>query len=73
MTWLWFAILYLLIGQIFSLVYLLSLKDDDRRRAWVGLLGLCWPAYLLFDLVLTVSEGMGAGTKVIMSRFEKRK
>ena len=67
------GLLYLLIGQIFSLVYVLSFKRTEQRTSapWLGLMGLCWPLYILLDLVLTLAGGLGAHSKTLLAKFEK--
>ena len=76
---LWFGLLYLLTGQVFSLVYVLTLvkrkpQDDKKSEApWLGLMGVGWPLYLVVDIVVTLAGGLGAHSKFILSRFEKTK
>jgi len=74
MTVLWFALVYLLTGQVFSLVYVLSFKRAEQRTAapWLGLMGIGWPLYLILDLVLTLAGGLGAHSKTLLARFEKK-
>lgn len=76
--WLWFGLIYLLIGQVFSLVYVLSLvkaPDSEKKKSapWLGLMGLGWPIYLLLDLVLTLATGLGSHSKFILARFGNQK
>ena len=72
---LWFGLIYLLTGQVFSLVYVLSFKRDDKRGSapWIGLMGIGWPLYLILDVVLTLAGGLGAHSKTLLARFEKDK
>lgn len=68
--WLWFGLIYLLAGQVFSLVYMLQFRSE-KRTAWLGLMGLGFPLYLVFDLVLTLAAGLGAHAPKLLARFEK--
>ncbi len=70
--WLWFGLIYLLAGQVFSLVYMLQFRSE-KRTAWLGLMGLLWPLYLIVDLVVTLAAGLGAHTPKLLARFEKVK
>lgn len=71
-SWLWFGLIYLLAGQVFSLVYMLQFHNE-KRSAWLGLMGLFFPLYLIFDLLLTLAAGLGAHSKTLLARFEKEK
>jgi len=72
---LWFGLVYLLTGQVFSLVYVLSFKRAEQRTTapWLGLMGIGWPLYIILDLVLTLAGGLGAHSKTLLSKFEKDK
>jgi hypothetical protein len=70
--WLWFSLLYLLCGQVFSLVYLLTF-ERERSKAWLGLMGLFFPVYLIIDLILTFASGLGAYSKTILSKFDRHR
>ena len=64
-------LLYLLIGQFYSLTYALVYKPDEKS-AMLGLMGLLWPVCLVIDLLMQISAGFGRFTHVLMSKFEKR-
>lgn len=81
--WLWFGLIYLLAGQIFSLVYLLNFRDEQRRMqaqgkvvkdssAWLGLMGLFFPLYLVVDLIVTLAGGLGAHVPALLARIERK-
>jgi hypothetical protein len=77
--WLWFGLIYLLTGQVFSLVYVMTLVPKSQKEAekkssapWLGLMGVGWPLYLALDLVLTLAGGLGAHSKTMLARFEKK-
>jgi len=68
--WLWFALVDLLAGQVFSLVYMINFRSE-KRTAWLGLMGLFFPLYLVIDLVVTLAAGLGAHAPKLLARFEK--
>jgi len=67
----WFGLIYLLAGQVFSLVYMLQFRSE-KRTAWLGLMGLFFPLYLIVDVVVTLAAGLGAHTPNLLARFEKK-
>ena len=69
--YLWFGLIYLLAGQIFSLVYMLQFRSE-KRTAWLGLMGLAFPLYLVIDVIVTLAAGLGAHTPNLLARFEKK-
>lgn len=70
--WLFAALIYLLAGQVFSLVYLLNFRNE-KRTAWLGLMGLFFPLYLILDFVVTVAGGLGAHVPKLLARIEGKK
>ena len=69
---LWCGLIYLLAGQVFSLVYMLQFRSE-KRTAWLGLMGLFFPLYLIVDLVVTLAAGLGAHAPKLLARIEKEK
>lgn len=69
--WLFAALIYLLAGQVFSLVYLLNFRSE-KRTAWLGLMGLFFPLYLVIDVVVTLAAGLGAHTPHLLAQFERK-
>ena len=67
--WLFAALIYLLAGQVFSLVYLLNFRNE-KRSAWLGLMGLFFPLYLVLDLIVTLASGFGAHVPRLLARIE---
>lgn len=64
-------LLYLLIGQFYSLTYALIYKPDSHS-AMLGLMGLFWPVCLVIDLLMQIAAGFGRFTHMLMAKFEKR-
>jgi len=70
--WALLIILYLLGGQLFSLTYLINYKPDERS-AWLGLMGLAWPLFLVIDVILQIAGGFGLTSKIILQKIDKAK
>lgn len=68
--WALLIVLYLLGGQLFSLSYLINYKPDERS-AWLGLMGLVWPFFLVMDVVLQIAGGFGLTSKIILKKIDK--
>lgn len=69
--WLWFSLIYLLAGQVFSLVYSIQFRNE-KRTAWLGLMGLFFPLYLLIDLVVTLASGLGAHVPTLLAKIDRK-
>ncbi len=70
--WALLGMLYLLGGQIFSLCYLINYKPDERS-AWLGLMGLAWPVFLVLDILFQIAGGFGLTSKIILQKIDKAK
>ena len=62
------VVLYLLAGQIHSLVYVLIWKPTGEQTN-LGLMGLFFPLLLVLEIVLGIASQFGRGVRLIQGRF----
>lgn len=65
------TLLYFVAGLLFSLVYLVNFRPNERSP-FVGLAGLFWPVFLLFDVILLFAGAFGNFSKYIHKRVVER-
>lgn len=68
--WIFAVLLYLLIGQVFSLVYTLNYRPD--KNAMLGLMGLFWPLILVLDLILHFAGMWGKSSALFAKKVQPK-
>lgn len=66
--WILFGLLYLLIGSIFTLNYILNYKPADRT-AKLGLFLVGWVLVALIDILLDMVKPLGGKIKTLSNKM----
>ena len=67
MNYLLYALLYFLVGSVYSLTYVLIFKPEGHQVSQ-GLQILFWPVFLVIELVLGLASQFGKVTSVLSKR-----
>lgn len=65
------VLIYLLCGQLFSVAYMINYRIQNQQ-AWLGLISLFWPLYIVVDLLLQISGYATLIPKWFINKVDKK-